>query len=110
MRRILKALVWIVGVLVVIAIGATAVARIIAGRKYNRHWTTHDASFPIPFPLSGAELEALRAERLAAGAPADDPMAGVNLQAAASSRAIARGEHLVRTRVGCNGCHGPDFG
>ncbi len=97
------------GVLV-LALGAVSVARVVAGRKYNRHWTTHNASFPVPFPLSGAELEALRAERVTAGAPAGDPLAGVDLNAAALACAISRGEHLVKTRVGCNGCHGADLG
>ena len=110
MRKLFKILGWIVGVVLLLAIGTTAVARIIAGRRYNTHWTTHDASFPIPFPLSAAEMEALRAERLAAGAPAADPLAGVDLQAAALTRAIARGEHLVNTRVSCGACHGTDFG
>jgi mono/diheme cytochrome c family protein len=110
MRRLLKLVVWFVAAVLVLALGATGIARIIAGRKYNTSWTTHDVSFPIPFPLSAAELDALRAERLAAGAPAADPMAGVDLKAAALARAIARGERLVTTRVSCNGCHGSDLG
>ena len=110
MRKILKILAWIVGVVLLLAIGTAVVARIIAGRRYNTTWTTHDVTFPIPFPLSAAELEALRAERLAAGAPAVDPLAGVDLRVAALRRAIARGEHLVRTRVSCGACHGADFG
>jgi mono/diheme cytochrome c family protein len=110
MRRLLKVLVWVVGVVVVLALCVTGVARLIAGRKYARQWTTHEASFPIPFPLSAAELETLRAGRLTAGAPASDPLAGVDLNAAALTTAIARGEHLIKTRVGCAGCHGADLG
>jgi mono/diheme cytochrome c family protein len=110
MRKFLKVLAWFSGGLVILALVATAVARVIAGRKYNTHWTTHEVSFPVPFPLSPAELEKLRAEQLAAGAPAADPLAGVDLQAAALSRAVARGEYLVKTRVGCHGCHAPDMG
>src|SRR6185503_12025406 len=106
MRRFLKYVTWAAGVVLLLAIAAMAVARIIAGRKYNTHWTTHTVSFPIPFPLSAVELETLRAERLAAGAPATDPLAGVDLKTAALTRAIRRGEHLVKTRVACNGCHG----
>ena len=110
MRKLVKVLGWILGVAIVLAVGATGVARLIAGQKYNRHWTTHDVSFPIPFPLSAAEIETLRGERVVAGAPAGDPLDGVDLKAAALARAIARGEHLVKTRVGCDGCHGPDLG
>src|SRR5215207_4308284 len=110
MRKLLKVVVWVFAGVVILALGTTAVARLIAGRKYNRQWTTHHVAFPVPFPLSAVELAGLRAERLTAGAPAADPMAGVDLQAAALARAIARGEHLVRTRVGCDGCHGPDMG
>lgn len=110
MRRILKALAWIVGVVLVLALAAAGTARAIAGRKYHTQWTTHEASFPVPFPLSPAELERLRTDRLAAGAPAADPLAGVDLQAAALTRAVARGEHLVATRVGCAACHGADLG
>ncbi len=91
MRKMLKVVGWILGVVVVLALGATGVARVIAGRKYERHWATHDASFPIPFPLSAAEVETLRAERLAAGAPAADPFAGVDL-AQPRCRARSRAE------------------
>lgn len=110
MRRVLRILTWIVAVLIVLAAGAVGTARVIAGRKYNTRWSTHEVSFPIPYPLTATELEQVRAERLAAGAPAADPLAGVDLRAAATAHALARGEHLVRTRVGCDGCHGADFG
>jgi mono/diheme cytochrome c family protein len=110
MRTFFKVVAWTLAVVVLLALGATAVARIIAGRKYNTHWTTHHVSFPIPFPLSAADMETLRAERVAGGASPGDPLAGVDLQAAALKRAIARGEYLVKTRVSCAACHGPDLG
>jgi len=110
MRRALRIGGWILAGTIVLAIGVTGVARIIAGRKYNTHWTTHDGSFPIPFPLTATELEAVRAERVATGAPASDPLGGIDLQAVTLKHAIARGEHLVKTRVACDGCHGVDFG
>ena len=110
MHRFLKIGGWVLAVILILAAGGMGSARLIAGRRYNRQWTTHEVSFPIPFPLSDAELETLRRERLAAGAPAADPLAGIDLTAVALSRAVARGEHLVRTRVNCHGCHGPDLG
>jgi mono/diheme cytochrome c family protein len=89
---------------------AYVVIVIVANRRYQKMWTVHSATFPIPFPLSDTELASLKRERAAAGAKADDPLAGVDLAAAARDSAIARGAHLVYSRVGCTGCHGPDFG
>ena len=54
MKRLLKIVGWIVVVVVVIAVAAVTTARVIAGRKYNQTWVTHEASFAIPFPLSEA--------------------------------------------------------
>src|SRR6476620_4787926 len=93
MKKLAKILGWGVCVLIVIALGAYGVARAIAGRKYNQQWTTHEVSFPVPSPLSGAELEALRMERQGAAPIA---MGDADLQSAALTRAIARGEHLVK--------------
>lgn len=87
--------------------------------------------FPVPTPLSEAEIAELRLARAAtpaadailvdaqapSGAPATatdappaDPLAGVDLDALARERAIARGKHLVDTRYACGECHGADFG
>ena len=103
MKKFAKIVGWSLCAVIVIAITAVGVARLVAGRKYNQHWATHEVSFPVPFPLSAAELEALRLERRS-------PIADADLQSAALTRAIARGEHLVKTRVGCENCHGADFG
>jgi mono/diheme cytochrome c family protein len=84
-------------------------------------------TFPVPFPLTEAEREALRAERLAAtnaatdpaaappqrgdpGTPAPDPLEGVDLDALALERAVARGQHLMEARYACALCHGADLG
>jgi len=110
MKKILKVLAWLVVVVVVLAAGTYAWAYTTAKRAYERTWTAHNADFPIPFPLSDAELTALRTERVAAGAPAADPLAGADLQKAALDQATRRGQHLIASRLGCNGCHGDDFG
>jgi len=110
MHRFLKIGAWLLVLVLILVIGGVGSARLIAGRKYNRQWTTHQASFPIPFPLSPLELETLRRERLAAGASPADPLAGVDRQAVALRQAIGRGEHLVKTRVACDGCHAADLG
>jgi mono/diheme cytochrome c family protein len=110
MKRFLKWTAWTVLVLVVVALGAYAWAYTVAMGKYRQQWTVHKVNFPIPFPLRDDELAALRADRIAAGAPKTDPLVGVDVQAIAHERAVRRGKHLVESRVGCNGCHGDDFG
>ena len=67
---------------------------------------------PVPWPLSEAEQEALRAE-LAATWPEDDPndpLESVDLDAIALERALKRGQHIVEARLGCTDCHGEDYG
>jgi cytochrome c553 len=110
MKNILKYGAWTLGALVVVALGVWFWAYQTATSRYEQEWTVHKATFPIPFPLKDDELAALRAERILAGAPADDPMSGLDLQAVALERAIRRGKHLVEARVACNGCHADDFG
>ncbi len=89
---------------------AFAIISGVATSRYQKMWTAHTVSFPIPFPLSESELASLKRERIAAGAKPADPLAGVDLAAAARDSAIERGAHLVNSRVGCIMCHGPDLG
>lgn len=110
MRRVLKLLGMTLLVLVVVLLGAVAWAMSAAKGNYEKKWAVHDATFDVPWPLSGAELETLKAERIAAGASAKDPLAGVDLDSQALASAVRRGQHLVDSRVGCKGCHGPDLG
>ena len=110
MKKLLRVLGWSLLAIVGLAIVAYGIAWGIAKSRYEKHWVAHEASFPIPFPLGDAEIAALREERIAAGAPAEDPLAGADLDAIALERAVARGEHIVATRTGCSGCHGADFG
>jgi mono/diheme cytochrome c family protein len=109
-RRILKWLGWTLAALVVVALGAYLWAYVLAKGRYEREWTVHAVDFPIPFPLTDEEVGALKAERIAGGAPEKDPLSGVDLKAIALDRAIGRGRHLVESRVGCNACHGADLG
>src|SRR5437762_9788626 len=110
MKKVLKYTAWVLGAVVVLAVAALLWAYQVATSRYEKQWTVHKADFPIPFPLEDGELAALRAERIATGASATDPLAGVDLQAAALEHAVRRGKRIVDSRTACNGCHGKDFG
>jgi mono/diheme cytochrome c family protein len=110
MRRVLKYVAWGLAAIVVLALAAWFWAYQVAMSRYEKQWTVHKTDFAIPFPLSNDELSALRADRIVAGAPADNPLAGVDVQAVALERAIQRGRHIVDSRTSCDGCHGKDFG
>lgn len=86
----------------------------------DRVLDSHAVDFPVPFPLTDAEVDVLRGERVReleaeappapeATEPLRDPLDGVDLDAIAVERAVARGEHLVKARYACTGCHGADF-
>jgi len=121
----------------ILAIGTLAVVVLIAalaggfylwavGKRDARLAATYEVpphGFPIPFPLSEAEKEALRTEmrltapaggepppEVAPGAPEADPLAGVDLEKLALDRADARGKHLLEARYACLFCHGSDLG
>jgi mono/diheme cytochrome c family protein len=128
MVRILKVLGALVGV-VALALGAgwtyftTSAPTVLDQRFDHIHGNT---DIPVPFPLTSTEIDALRAERTpdlakveagaeqddADGKPADpvDVLSGVDLDAIALERAVARGERIVRSRAGCEECHGVDGG
>ena len=110
MKKFLKGMGWTLAALAAVAVAGYALASWVTNSRYERRWAAHEASFPIPFPLTDAETAALRDERLAAGAAEDDPLAGVDLQAVALERAVARGRQMIASRVGCAACHRPDFG
>ncbi len=83
--------------------------------KLAAAYDVHRVNFPIPWPLTESELAELRAERTAArpaskAARGEDVLAGVDLNAIATERAVARGKHLVETFYVCGECHGADFG
>lgn len=93
------------------AAGALSWAKSTSSTKLATKYDSHQVEFPVPWPLSEAELAAVRAERTTpdtadAGA---DPLAGVDLAALATERAVARGKYLVEARYVCVECHGIDF-
>ena len=133
MKTVLKVVGVLLGLVVLGAGGFFLWAKSAVTDKLSQTYEVHSMDFPIPFPLSEEEMAALRAERTAAlapGAPSDgeaaqdgaakqpadegepeaqDVLAGVDLEAIALERAIARGEHLVNSRYVCVECHGRDF-
>lgn len=50
------------------------------------------------------------AEAATTPAPSVDPLAGVDLDAIALQRALARGKRYLESRAGCADCHGEDYG
>ena len=88
MKTVLRYLAWSVAAIVVVAAAANVWAYRVAHGRYSTTWQVHTADFPVPFPLA-----------------ADDTSG-----ADAMTVAIRRGQHIVESRAGCNGCHGDDFG
>jgi mono/diheme cytochrome c family protein len=110
MKKVLKIVAWGLATIVVLALVAWFIAYRIAVGRYEKSWTVHTVDFPVPFALNEDELAALRADRVATGASAQDPLAGVDLKEVALEQAIRRGQHIVESRTRCSGCHGKDFG
>lgn len=98
----------LLGLVVLAAAGGYAWASSAAADKLAATYDVHRVDFPIPFPLTATELDSIRAARTAAGAKGD-PMAGVDVAAIATERAVARGQHLVSTIFVCGECHGQNF-
>ena len=117
MKRILKVLGILLAVLVVAAAGTFAYASMQAKARLARTWPdVKGTEVPVPWPLTDAEVTALRASKQAEVTPdaatvdaAADPLAGVDLTAIAMERAIDRGHYLMTVRLGCAECHGPDL-
>lgn len=107
MKTALRVLAGLVLLVVLCAGGLYAWARHTDDEILSRTIETHRVDFPIPFPLSAGDVEAVREQRTASGepAPTDDDLAEV-----ARERARERGEHLVEARYGCGECHGANFG
>src|SRR5688500_20197963 len=97
MKKVLKALLALVIVLLVLLIGAYAWATIATNRRLTATVETHRVEFPIPFPIDPAEV---------AGSALTEAAA----RDLATQRAIERGRHLVNARYGCTECHGAILG
>lgn len=121
LRTILKFGGALVALVVVAAAGFFFWAKSASETRLAQKFETHKVDFPVPFPLTEQELEELRAEKKAALPPVDpaaapaegaapaDVLAGVDLNAIALERAVARGKYYVTTRYVCQECHGKDF-
>lgn len=124
MKRVLKFLGATLLLLVLAAGAFFGWATVTTRGVLEQTFTAHEVDFPVPFPLTEAELNALREQRLAEMAvpaavvnaegvvvPAApvDPLEGLDLAALALDNAIARGRHLVTARYACAECHGNDL-
>lgn len=107
-------LTWAGGAVVAVvlaAVGAYVWAGSAATARMTQTWPdVTGKEFPIPFPLTDDEVEALVAERVAA-LPEGEDASTVEIgpeerQQLAMERAVARGERLARYQLGCADCHG----
>lgn len=121
MHWLAKGAIAVVGVVGLAAAGGAWWATSSASTRMAQSFTAHDVAVPMPFPLTAEEVDALRAERLraleATGAPTTnedgtpvDVLAGVDLDAVAMERAVARGKHLSDALYSCRACHGDGYG
>jgi hypothetical protein len=104
-------------VVLLAAAGTFAYASMQAKARLARTWPdVKGTEVPVPWPLTAAEVTALRESKQAEVTPeaatvdaAADPLAGVDLTAIAMERAIERGHYLMTVRLGCAECHGHDL-
>jgi mono/diheme cytochrome c family protein len=106
MKKLLKILAGVVGVLVVVVLGTYMWANMKSKALLARTIEVHSTDFPIPFPLADAERDEVTQAAVAEGT---DP-ASLDFDAIALARAVDRGDHLVHARYGCVECHGQNFG
>jgi mono/diheme cytochrome c family protein len=96
-KKLLKILGVLVGLVVIVALGVYVWAGIATSRLRAQTFETHSVDFPIPFPVDAADVTSLGLTREAANA-------------LATQRAVERGKHLVSARYTCTACHGQNFG
>ena len=108
-RKILIGVGVVIGIAGVAAGSGYAWAASAAASKLSTTYDVHRVEFPIPFPLTAAEVDSVRAVRRAGGGSAAD-VTERELTAIATERAVARGKHLASSFYACAECHGQDFG
>jgi len=96
MKKLLKIGLGVVAVLLLLVGGGYGWAVMRAIGLRSTEVPTHRIEFPIPFPLTDAEVAQLPT--------------GADPATAALERAVDRGRHLVESRYACVECHGQDFG
>lgn len=96
MKRVLKWVGRVLGVLLVLALIFYGWAAYKASSLRAETFTLPDVDIPVPFPLTAEEVAALPE--------------GSDADAIALERALARGRHLIEARYGCRECHGANFG
>ena len=107
MKKLLKIVLGVTGALVLVALAGLLAASEKTSAKLNRRYASHELDLPVPNPLSTDEHTLLREERLTMGGA---PLTEADVARIAEQQAIARGQHLVEARYGCNVCHGKDLG
>lgn len=100
--KILKFLGAGIGALLVTAVGSFFWLSSSAEAKLAQTPNAHTNDFPIPTPLTEAEIEELTRD---GERPSDEELARIALE-----RAVERGRHLLAARYACAACHGADFG
>jgi cytochrome c5 len=93
LKKVLKVIVALVGVLLIAALGGFGWASLKASSRLSQKFESHRVEIPLPYPLDEKDGEAN----------------GGDVAAVAMERAVARGKHLVEARYGCNVCHGANF-
>jgi mono/diheme cytochrome c family protein len=97
MKTALKIAASLVVVIILALLAGYSWASSATGRILASHYTVHMADFPIPFPLSEAEV-------------AEQGLTAEAVRQLAQERAIERGRHLISARYPCADCHGENFG
>jgi len=100
--KILKIVGAVLAALVATAVGTFFWLSSTAEAKLAQAPKAHTNDFPIPMPLTEAEIEELSRD---GERPSDEELAKIALE-----HAIERGRHLLSARYACTACHGADLG